>query len=114
VRIAAACAVLVAAFIGALLVGRGGGEAQVDAPAAVKVIQPPAGDMNAPRLVDTGTVPALHETPEQPSSSSTSSTGSSQTTTSTQSTGSTGTSGTTGGGGGGGGGGGSPQARPPG
>jgi hypothetical protein len=112
VRIAAACAVLVAAFIGALLVGRGGGEAQVDTPAPVKVIQPPAGDMNAPRLVDTGTVPALHETPEQPSSSSTSSTGTSQTSTSTQSTGSTGSTGATGGGGGGGDP--SPQARPPG
>jgi len=115
VRIAVACAVLVAAFIGALLVGRGGGEAQVDTPAPVKVIQPPAGDMNAPRLVDTGTVPALHETPEQPSSSSTSSTGTSQTSTSTSSTpntGSTGSTGTTGGGGGGGGG--STQVRPPG
>jgi len=112
VRIAVACAVLVAAFIGALLVGRGGGEAQVDTPAPVKVIQPPAGDMNAPRLVDTGTVPALHETPEQPSSSSTSSTGTSQTSTSTQSTGSTGSTGATGGGGGGGDP--SPQARPPG
>ena len=111
-RIAVACAVLVAAFIGALLVGRGGGEAQVDTPAPVKVIQPPAGDMNAPRLVDTGTVPALHETPEQPSSSSTSSTGTSQTSTSTQSTGSTGSTGATGGGGGGGDP--SPQARPPG
>lgn len=111
-RIAVACAVLVAAFIGALLVGRGGGEAQVDTPAPVKVIQPPAGDMNAPRLVDTGTLPALHETPEQPSSSSTSSTGTSQTSTSTQSTGSTGSTGATGGGGGGGDP--SPQARPPG
>ena len=111
-RIAAACAVLVAAFIGALLVGRGGGEEEkVDAPPEVKVIQPPTGDVSAPRLADTGNVPDLHETPAQSSTSGTSSTGTgtSQTSTSTPSTGSTGSTGTTGGGGGG-----TTQVRPPG
>ena len=113
-RIAAACAVLVAAFVGALLVGRGGGEEKADPPAEVKAIKAPAGGVDAPRLADTGKLPDLHETPVQSSSSSgTSSTGTSQTSTSTPSTGSTGSTGTTGGGGGGGGGG-SPQVRPPG
>jgi hypothetical protein len=114
VRIAAACAVLVAAFVGALLVGRGGGEQKADPPAEVRAIKAPAGGVNAPRLADTGKLPDLHETPVQSSSSSgtsstgTSQTGTSQTSTSTPSTGSTGSTGTTGGGGG------SPQVRPPG
>jgi hypothetical protein len=116
VRIAAACAVLVAAFVGALLVGRGGGEQKAGPPAEIRAIKAPPGGVNAPRLADTGTLPDLHETPVQSSSSSgTSSTGTSQTSTSTPSTGSTGSTdstGTTGGGGGGGGG--SPQVRPPG
>jgi hypothetical protein len=111
VRIAAACAVLVAAFVGALLVGRSGGEEKADPPAEVKVIKAPAGGVDAPRLADTGKLPDLHETPVQSSSSSgTSSTGTSQTSTSTQSTGSTGSTGTTGGGGDSP----SPQVRPPG
>jgi hypothetical protein len=112
VRIAAACAVLVAVFVGALLIGRGGGEQKADPPAQVRAIKAPAGGVNAPRLADTGKLPDLHETPVQSSSTGTSSTGSSQTSTSTPSTGSTGSTGTTGGGGGGGGG--SPQVRPPG
>ena len=99
-RIAAACAVLVAAFAGALLIGRGGGEEKADAPAEVKAIKAPAGSVTAPRLADTGKLPDLHETPEQPSTSGTGSTGTSQTSTSTPSTGSTGSTGTTGGGGG--------------
>jgi hypothetical protein len=116
VRIAAACVVLVAAFVGALLVGRGGGEQTADPPAGVKTINAPAGGVNAPRLADTGKLPDLHETPVQTSSSGTStsdtsSTGTSQTSTSTPSTSSTGSTGTTTGGGGGGG---SPQVRPPG
>jgi hypothetical protein len=114
VRIAAACAVLVAAFVGALLIGRGGGEQKADPPAQVRAIKAPAGGVNAPRLADTGKLPDLHETPVQSSSTGTSSTGTAQTSTSTPSTGSTGSTGTTGGGGGGGGGGGSPQVRPPG
>jgi hypothetical protein len=114
VRIAAACAVLVAAFVGALLIGRGGGEQKADPPAQVRAIKAPAGGVNAPRLADTGKLPDLNETPVQSSSTGTSSTGTAQTSTSTPSTGSTGSTGTTGGGGGGGGGGGSPQVRPPG
>ena len=72
-RIAAACAVLVAAFAGALLIGRGGGEEKAEAPV---------------QSSSTGT-------------SSTGTSQTSTSTPSTGSTGSTGTTGGGGGGGGG-------------
>jgi hypothetical protein len=110
VRIAAACAVLVAAFVGALMVGKSGGEQKVDTPAAVKAIEAPAGNVSAPRLADTGNVPDLQKTPEAPSTSGTAATGTSQSSTSTQSTQSTGSTPPSTGGGGGT----SPQVRGPG
>jgi hypothetical protein len=114
VRIAVACAVLVAAFAAALMVGRsgsGGGE-KADAPATIKEIAPSEGSTQAPKLADTANVPDLQKTPQAPSTSSTSSTGTSQGTTSASSTGSTTSSG--GGGGSGGSGGSTPTVRPPG
>jgi hypothetical protein len=118
VRIAAACAVLVFAFVAALMVGRsgGGGEQKGDAPPAVETIELPEGSTQAPKLVDAGRVPGLQKTPEAPAASGTGASGSSTTTSSAPTTGSTpSSSGGGGSGGGGSGGGGSePTAPPPG
>jgi hypothetical protein len=117
VRVAAACAVLVAAFVGALLIGRtgGGGEGDPDTAPAIKTIELPEASTQAPKLVNTGNVPDLQKTPEASSTSGTGSSGTSQTTTSTPSTGSTGNTGSTGSTGSTGGSGGStPTVRPPG
>ena len=111
-RIAAACAVLVAAFAAALMIGRtgGGGEGKADTAAAIKAIELPEGSTQAPKLVNAGNVPDLQKTPEAPSTSGTTSSGTAQTTTSGPNTGSTGSTGSTGGGGGGS----TPTVRPPG
>ena len=113
-RIAAACAVLVVAFVAALMVGRSGGDSsgeKIDTPASVKAIELPEGSTQAPKLVNAGNVPDLRKTPEAPATSGTNTSGSSPTTSSSPSTGSTPSSG---GGGGSTGGGSEPTAPPPG
>jgi hypothetical protein len=114
-RIAVACAVLVVAFVAALMVGRsgGGGEEKVDAPAGVKAIELPEGSTRAPKFVKTGNVPDLRKAPEAPATSGTTSSGTSPSTTSSPNTGSAPTTGGGGGGGGGGSGGGGSTPTPP-
>jgi uncharacterized membrane protein YgcG len=112
-RVAVACAVLVVAFVAALMIGRSGGgsEEKIDTPASVKAIELPEGSTQVPKLVSAGNVPELRKTPEAATTSATGTSGSSPTTTSSPSTGSTPSSG---GGGGSTGGGSEPTAPPPG
>ncbi len=120
-RVLAACAVLVAAFAIALLIGRGGGGddgGPENATAAPQIETLPAPKPpDAPKLAETAGVPDLEKTPvSTPDTSSTAgSTGSTGATTGGGSTGGGSTGGTTGGGstgGGGGGGGGSTPVAP--
>jgi hypothetical protein len=114
VRVALAGVVLVAAFVGALLIGKGGGggEPEASAPADVKALTAPSGSTKAPRLADTGGVPALQTTPEPASTSSTTATGGTAQSTAPSATSTGGSTGSTGGSTGGGGN--TPQVRPPG
>jgi hypothetical protein len=119
VRVLAAGAVLVAAFLGALLVGRAGGDSGDDGAASVEVktIKLPDQSARVVRVEDPGTIPDLQPKPQVTSTPTTGSNSTAGTSTGTSSTPSTGTTTpSSGGGGGGGGGGGStqPVARPPG
>ena len=110
-RAFAACAVLVAAFLAALLVGRAGGEPEENAaaPAEVKTIKVPDDSVKAPKLANTGSVPDLKPKPVATSTPSTSSTPAASAPTITPSAPSTPPAST-----GDGGGGSTPTARPPG
>lgn len=126
-------AILVLAFVGALLIGRGSDGEQQEASAApqVKDSELPVGTVKAPALADTGKIPDLESPPAPTGTADTGSAGTASTPSAT--TGTTGTTGapstgggstgggstgggSTGGGGGstGGGGGSPPPARAPG
>ena len=118
-RVLAACALLVAAFVVALLIGRGGGEdASPESATAAPEIEtlPAPKPPDAPALSKTADVPDLKETPvsSTDTGSTAGSTGSTGTTSGSGTTSGGSTGGSSGGGstGGGGGGGGSTPVAP--
>jgi hypothetical protein len=110
VRIVAACAVLVAVFVAALLVGKSGGDPEENAAASaeVKAIELPGASAQVPHVEEPGAIPDLEP---KPVVTSTPSTGSTPTASAPASTPSAGTTAPSSGGGGGGS---TPVARPPG
>jgi hypothetical protein len=112
VRIFAACAVLVAAFLAALLIGRAGGDSagNAGASAEVKTFKPPESSVRPPQAHDPGTIPNLQPKPQVTSTPSTGSTPTAENQSSTPTEGSSPPSS----GGGGGGGGSTPTVRGPG
>ena len=75
-RILAGCAVLVAVFVAALLVGRAGGDPEENAAASaeVKTIKSPDASTRVPHVEDPGPIPNLQPKPQVASTPSTSST----------------------------------------
>jgi hypothetical protein len=90
VRLFAICAVLVAAFAGALLVGRSSGDSGQNASASAEVttIDLPKASTQAPQAKDPGTIPDLKPKPQVTSTPTTGSTPTASAQSSTPSTGS--------------------------